>query len=272
MTEIHYHLQGNAPQQFDQKNVPRILRPHAEAMFGQISLHAGDRVLDLACGTGIVTRVAVERYQNLASIVGLDFSAGMIEVARENTPQTDTPITWQQGDMCDLPFPDNSFDVVLSQQGLQFAPDRLTALRHIRRVLVPGGRLAFTVWSEAYPIVAETMHAVRRHVGNDAAADILVAYSWTDADHIRTLVAEAGFHSIGMQRIESRMQWPASLDDVAEFLVHAAARSPNSPYASALIAAHAVMVEEVYGALQPYLEGDDFVMPGRSHLVQARTA
>jgi len=125
----------------------------------------------------------------------------------------------------------------------------LTALRYIRRVLVPGGRLAFTVWSEAYPIVAETMNAVRRHVGDDAAADILVAYSWTDANHIQTLVAEAGFNSIEIQHVESRMQWPALPDGVAEFLVHAAARSPDSPYARALMAAHAVMVEEVYAAL-----------------------
>ena len=118
--------------------------------------------------------------------------------------------------------------------------------------------------------MAETIDTVRRHVGDDAAADIRVAYSWTDANHIRTLVTEAGFDSIEIQRIESPMQWPASTGDVAEFLGHTAARSPHSPYASALIAAHAVMVEEVYAALQPCREGDDFVMPGRSNLVQAR--
>ncbi len=164
MTEIHYQLQGNAPQQFDQKNVPRILRPQAEAMFDQVSLHEGDRVLDVACGTGIVTRVAVERHPNLASIVGLDFNAGMLEIAKANTPKTDIPIEWQQGDMCALAFPDDCFDIILCQQGLQFAPDKLAALRHMRRVLAPGGRLAFTVWSGVDPLKRKFPPRKRRKI------------------------------------------------------------------------------------------------------------
>ncbi len=266
MAEIQYQLPGNATQHYEQKNVPRILRPQAEAMFDQVSLHKGDRVLDVACGTGIVTRVAVERHPNLASIVGFDFNASMLEVARANTPKTDIHVEWQQGDMCALPFPDNAFDVVLCQQGLQFAPDKLAALRHMHRVLTSGGRLAFTVWSDVHPLMSATVDAVKCHVNEDAATDLLVAYAWTEPN-IRTLVDEAGFHAIELKVIESLMRWPSSAEGVTEFIAHSAARSP---FASEMTAARTVMVEEVRAALQPYLEDNDFVMPARSHLVQAR--
>lgn len=265
MAEIRYQLQGNAPQWYERNNVPRVFRPQAEAMLKQVSLHEGDRVLDVACGTGIVTRVAVERYGNLASIVGFDFNAGMLEVAKANTPQTDTPIKWQQGDMCELPFPDDAFDVVLCQQGLQFAPDKLAALCHMRRVLAPGGRLAFTIWSEATRLLAATADAVRRHVSDDAATDLLSAYgAGTD---IRKLVDKAGFRAIEMQVIESTTRWPSSADEVAEYIAHATARSPFTREISAAIT---VIAKEVRTTLQPYREGNDFVMPTRSHLVQAR--
>jgi ubiquinone/menaquinone biosynthesis C-methylase UbiE len=216
-------------------------------MFNQVSLHEGDRMLNVACGTGIVTRVAVERYRNLASIVGLDFNAGMLEVAQANTPRTDTPIAWQQGDMCALPFPDDSFDIVLCQQGLQFAPDKLTALCHMRRVLAPGGRLAFTVWSEVNPLMAATVDAVRRHVNDAAATDLLSAYDWADTD-IRKVVDKAGFRAIEMQVIESPMRWPSSIDEVAAFIAHSAARSQ---FMSEIAAARTVMVEEVRAACNP---------------------
>ena len=266
MSEIKYQLQGSAPQRYEQNNVPRILRPQAEAMLAQISLHEGDRVLDVACGTGIVTRVAVERHPNLASIVGLDFNAGMLEIAKANTPKTDIPIEWQQGDMCALAFPDDCFDIILCQQGLQFAPDKLAALRHMRRVLAPGGRLAFTVWSGVDPLKAVTVDAVRRHVHDEAATDILSANDWAETD-IRKLVDEAEFRAISMQIIESATRWPSSADEVGAFIANLAARSQ---FTNDIESAITVMVEEVQAALRPYREDDDFVTPAHSHLVQAR--
>jgi ubiquinone/menaquinone biosynthesis C-methylase UbiE len=235
-------------------------------MLDQVSLQSGDRVLDVACGTGIVTRVAVERHPNLASIVGLDFNAGMLDIAQAKTPQADIPIEWQQGDMCALPFPDDRFDIVLSQQGIQFAPDKLAALCHMRRVLAPGGRLAFTVWSEVDPLKAATVEAARRHVHAEAANDILSANDWAETD-IRQLVNEAGFYEISLQVIESVMRWPSSVDEVAAFIANLAARSA---FTHDLESAIVVMTEEVQTALQPYREDDNFVMPARSYLVQAQ--
>jgi ubiquinone/menaquinone biosynthesis C-methylase UbiE len=148
MAETRYQLEGNAPQLYERETVPTLGRPLAELMLAHVALHAGDRLLDAACGTGIVTRVAVQRYGDLRHVVGVDLNAGMLDVARAHTPASRVPIEWRHGDVCALPFPDGSFEVVLCQQGLQFVPDPGAALREMSRVLVPRGRLAFTVFSE----------------------------------------------------------------------------------------------------------------------------
>lgn len=85
MAETRYQLEGNAPQLYERETVHTLGRPLAELMFAHVALHAGDRVLDAACGTGIVTRVAAQRCSTLAYILGVDLNAGMLDVARAHT-------------------------------------------------------------------------------------------------------------------------------------------------------------------------------------------
>jgi ubiquinone/menaquinone biosynthesis C-methylase UbiE len=181
MADTRYQLEGNAPQLYEREMVQTLARPLAELMFAHVSLHAGDRVLDAACGTGIVTRVAVQRFGNIVNIMGVDLNPGMLDVARAHTLTTGVPVAWRHGDVCALPFPDGSFDVVLCQQGLQFIPDTGAALREMRRVLVPGGRLAFTVFSEVPSYYAALADALARHVSAEAATSCLSRYTLRDA-------------------------------------------------------------------------------------------
>ena len=116
MAETRYQLEGNAPQLYERETVHTLGRPLAELMFAHVSLHAGDRVLDAACGTGIVTRIAIQRYGNLGHVVGLDLNTGMLDVARTNTLATRVPIEWRHGDVCAMPFPSGRFEVVWCQQ------------------------------------------------------------------------------------------------------------------------------------------------------------
>jgi ubiquinone/menaquinone biosynthesis C-methylase UbiE len=238
-------------------------------MLDHVALHAGERVLDVACGTGIVTRVAVQRFGNIGSIMGLDLNPAMLEVARAKTPPTDVPVAWRQGDMCALPLPDASFDVVLCQHGVQFVPDKLAALRDIRRVLVPGGRLAFTVWGAANRQHAALADALTRHVSDEAAASCLAPFAWRDAETIRALADDAGFRAIAMTMLEGTTRMPSSADAVGEFVAFIAARSP---FAREIQEALQVLGLEVHAALQQYREGNEFVMPTQTHLVQARVA
>ena len=257
-----------APQLYERYTVPNYARPQTELLFTHVSLHAGDRVLDAACGTGIVTRVAVQRWGNLGKIVGMDLDPDMLDVARANTPATGVPIEWRQGDLCALPFPHGSFDVVLCNQGLQYAPDPLAALREIRRVLVADGRLAFTVWS-ASPYMAALADALTRHVSPEVAASSLAALTLSDAVTVRQLVDDAGFRAIEMPALEFRERMPASAEAVLERL----ARSPYAGDDTGIQAdARMALVQEVGAALQAYRDGDEFVIPCKNHLVHARVA
>jgi ubiquinone/menaquinone biosynthesis C-methylase UbiE len=268
MANTRFQLEGNAPQLYERYTVPSLARPQTELMFAHVSLHEGDRVLDAACGTGIVTRVAVQRCGNLGEIVGVDLNPGMLDVARANTPATGVPIEWRQGDLCALPFPHGSFDVVLCNQGLQFVPDKLAALREIRRVLVADGRLAFTVWSES-PFMAVRADALTRHVSPAVAASSLAPFALRDAATVRQLVDEAGFRAIEMQVLEFMERTPASVEAVLEGM----ARSPYARDVAAVPeATRLALGQEVCAALQAYRDGDNFVLPCKMHLVQARVA
>jgi ubiquinone/menaquinone biosynthesis C-methylase UbiE len=269
MAETQYQLEGNAPQLYERETVQTLGRPLAELMFARVALHAGDRVLDAACGTGIVTRVAVQRYSEVGHVVGVDLNAGMLEVARAHTPAIRIPIEWRQGDVCALPFPDGRFDVVLCQQGLQFVPDPGAALRELRRVLVRGGRLAFTVFSAIPPYYAALADALARQVSTDAAASCLSRYTLREATILRQLVEDAGFGAIEMHVLAVMRRMPASPESVVE----AMARAPYArDVAAAEEAVRQAIGQEVSAALHAYRDGDEVVIPHRSHLVQAQVS
>ena len=122
-----------------------VFRPLAEATLRHVNVHEGARVIDVACGTGIVARLLAEKVGKSGTVVGIDLNAAMIEVARWHTSGADVAVAWRQGDVVALPVPDARFDMAFCQQGLQFFPDKLAALKEIRRVLALGGSIVLTV-------------------------------------------------------------------------------------------------------------------------------
>jgi ubiquinone/menaquinone biosynthesis C-methylase UbiE len=269
MADTRYQLEGNAPQLYERETVHTLGRPLAELMFEHVSLSAGDRVLDAACGTGIVTRVAAHRFPHVAHIIGVDLNPGMLEVARAHTPTTGVPVEWRQGDVGALPFAEGNFEAVLCQQGLQFVPDPGAALREMRRVLMPGGRLACTVFSEVPAYYAVLADALARHVSADAATSCLSRYTVREATTVRQLVEDAGFGAIEMRVLEVMRRMPASPESVVEAMARV-------PYAREVAAVgedvRQAIGQEVSAALHAYRDGDELVVPHRSHLVQAQVA
>lgn len=266
MPNTGYQLEGNAARLYEQGIVPTMSKPLTEMMFEYVSLQDGDRVLDVACGTGIIARVVTERFSHISSIVGVDLNPGMLEVARENTPTTGISIEWRQGDARELPLPDNSFDVVLCQHGLQFIPDKVAALREMKRVLVSGGRLAFTVWGEPTPYQASLAESLRRHVSDAAATSCLAPFALRDVGIIENLLDETGFRITQMQKLVLMRHLPASALDFAS----------QQPYARAVETAseeaQAAIEKEVRAAVRSYRDdtSDVFVVPQESHLVLAQ--
>jgi ubiquinone/menaquinone biosynthesis C-methylase UbiE len=152
------------PEIYEHHLVGPLFRPWAEVLLGEVALQPGERVLDVACGTGIVARLARERTGAGTKVLGVDSAAPMIAVARSVEPDID----WRVGDAAALPLePGEQFDVVLCQQGMQFFPDRAGAAREMRRALTPGGRLAVSTWQpdEAFPVLRELRRIAERHLG-----------------------------------------------------------------------------------------------------------
>ena len=267
MADNQYQLEGNAPQLYERDNVQTLGKPLAEQVFNHVELRSGDRVLDAACGTGIVTRVAAERFNHVGKFVGIDRNTGMLEVARELTP-TNVSVEWREGDLNALPFADHSFDVVLCQNGVQFMPDKLAVLHEMYRVLVSGGRLAFTVWSEVAPYAAAVSEALARHISEEAAASQLSMFQLRDARIVQDLVEGAGFQELQVQELVVMRPMPAS----AEGIIADTARTAFArDVAEASEAARQALGQEVSVALQSYRDGDKLLIPHKSHLVQAQT-
>jgi ubiquinone/menaquinone biosynthesis C-methylase UbiE len=117
--------------------------PTAAQLVKHARIHAGQRVLDVACGTGVV---AVTAARMGAQVTGLDLTPALLERARENATIANVPIDFHEGDVEALPFPNSSFDVVASQFGHMFAPRPAVAIGEMLRVLKRGGTIAFSTW------------------------------------------------------------------------------------------------------------------------------
>jgi ubiquinone/menaquinone biosynthesis C-methylase UbiE len=130
-------------------------------------------VLDVGCGTGVVARLAAHHVGPTGKVVGLDLKAGMLAVARSLPSLPGVSIEWQEGNALALPFSAETFDAVLCQQGLQYLPDRPAALGEMHRVLVPGGRLALSLWR---PIHGQPHRAANNHLHLETRAALTPLY------------------------------------------------------------------------------------------------
>jgi len=151
-----------------------MFAPCATQLLDLAAVEPGERVLDVACGTGIVARRAAARVGAGGVVAGSDVNEGMLEVAAATAIDLPVRIEWHRADATALPLPDGAFDVVCCQQGLQFVPDPPLALREARRVLTPGGRLALAVWRsiDHHPVFAAFVRALERHAGPGTAAPL----------------------------------------------------------------------------------------------------
>ena len=148
---------GPVPATYDRILGPVLFEPYARDVVARLPAGDGLRVLEVACGTGIVTRRLQEALSGRARIVATDLNEPMVEYARDAVASPE--IIWQQADAQSLPFPDGSQDVVVCQFGFMFLPDKVRGFRESRRVLAPGGTLIANVWTslDAYPF-ARAMH------------------------------------------------------------------------------------------------------------------
>jgi SAM-dependent methyltransferase len=136
---------GSMPEYYDRYFVPAVFRPYAVDLVGRLSVQSAAAVLELACGTGVLTSELRRRLPDSVRLVATDINPPMLDIARANLTDV-SAIEWQTADCSALPFADASFSAVVCQFGFMFPPDKSAVVREARRVLTHGGLLAFNVW------------------------------------------------------------------------------------------------------------------------------
>ncbi len=187
--------------------VPALFAQWATKVADAAQIQPGQRVLDVACGTGVLAREVSLRTGSTGAVMGIDPSPGMVAVAKQLAPG----IEWREGAAESLPFPDQSFDAVASQFGLMFFMDRRQALREMLRVLAPGGRLAVAVWDslETMPAYAAEVALLEQTAGRQAADALRAPFVLGNRQHLATLFSEAGVASPEITTHHGTAQFPS---------------------------------------------------------------
>ncbi|WP_299939192.1 methyltransferase domain-containing protein [uncultured Nitratireductor sp.] len=190
---------------YDERFVPALFAQWGPIVAGEAGIQGGDRVLDVACGTGALTLAAASRTGPSGAVVGLDANPEMLAVARSKK----TAIVWVEGRAEALPFSDADFDAVVSQFGLMFFDDRVAALREMRRVLRPGGRMAVAVCdalthSPAYDTFAGLLDRLFGKATGDA---FRAPFALGDACALETLCHEAGLRDASVVRHNAQVRF-----------------------------------------------------------------
>jgi ubiquinone/menaquinone biosynthesis C-methylase UbiE len=262
-----------AAQNYEKNVVTYTTAPFAAILLEYAKPQPGEQVLDVACGTGIVARQTASRVGGSGTIVGVDLNPAMLAVARSLPAPEGASIDWREGSALALPLPDETFDLVLCQAGLQFLPDRHKALREMFRVLRTGGRAAISVWRsiEHNPAGKIIWEAIARHLNTTVLA-INPAMSLGDRNVLRSLLESAGFAEVTIVARSYTVRQPRNpqlvtqkLASVAGFLPALAALTMEER------AAMAQAVEsEIAPAFQKYVEGEEEIYPTSAHIAIAR--
>ncbi|MBV8222970.1 MAG: methyltransferase domain-containing protein [Candidatus Eremiobacteraeota bacterium] len=202
MGDVYRAFVGSIPHYYDRYLVPLIFQPYAEDLVARVRPAPKMRVLELACGTGVVTQLLAKRLDAHSRLVASDLNPAMIEIAREKA-SSDDRITWEKIDATDLPFGDATFDEVVCQFGVMFFPDRPRALAQARRVLRSGGRILFNTWDRLAncPVFAEADREIRACFPDDPPRFYDIPFGLYDQEAVKALVRDAGFRDVEIHNV-----------------------------------------------------------------------
>lgn len=250
---------GSAAEVYDQFFVPALFQEWAARVADAADVRPGQRVLDVACGTGVLARTLAERVGAAGSVVGLDLNEGMLSVARRSSR-----IEWRQGRAEALGFDDGSFDAVVSQFGLMFFEGRRAAIVEMLRVVRAGGRVAVAVWDslERSPGYAAVVALLERLFGREVADALRPPFALGDTSLLRSLFADAGAGEVSIRTVQGTARFPSlrswMFTDVKGWTL--AETLDDSDFATLVAAAE---VE-----LRPFVRGDGAVaFPSPAHIV-----
>ena len=251
MTDVSYRsFTGTGAENYQRYFVPAIATPVAAGLLDAAGIQAGERVLDVACGTGIIARLAAERVGPTGAVSAIDVAPDMIDVAR-SVPAPDQPvIDWRVGDATSLPFDDEQYDVVTCQMGLMFMGDRAAAVAEMRRVLVPGGRVVVNTPGVIQEPFALMEQAIADHISADLGGFVRAVFSMHDPSAVAELLRTAGLRDVEAHESAATLRLPGP----AEFLWQYINLTPMGPFvAQAPEAAQRAMERQVVATWKPFV-------------------
>jgi ubiquinone/menaquinone biosynthesis C-methylase UbiE len=224
---------ASVPKAYDEFFVPRLFEPWAKLLLDEVKLQPGEAVLDVATGPGTVARLAAVRVGSSGRVVGTDIAPLMLDIARAKPLVAgSSPIEYLESPATPLTVPGDAFNVVLCQQGLQFFPDRLGALREMHRVLKPNGRAAIAVWAELErnQIFAAYHRALSATMPAELASLMTAPFSWPSGAALKDAAEQAGFRDIRLLT----PSLPMVLEGGLEQAIRSFSATPVSPGVAAL--------------------------------------
>ena len=241
--------------------LPRIFNPWGRLLIAKAGLKAGDRVLDVATGPGTLARLAAEACGPSGRVNGVDNSAQMLALARDKAPLPHSASTdYHEAQADGLPFPAATFDVVLCQQGLQFFPDQLAALKEMRRVLKPGGCVALSLWADikAMTLFSAFLDAVDTSLAQPAPR---AALGWLDSPGLKSLLERAGFQGVA---VREEVQVAVFEQGLAQALACVDGTTAGAPVRAMAPETRHAFELHVAEALAPYAQDGVLKVPARA--------
>ena len=257
-----WQVSTDAAEVYESCFVPAIFGAWAGPVADAAGIRAGDKVLDVGCGTGVLAREAYRRVGQEGQVVGLDLNEGMLAVAARAEPN----VEWRRGDAAPLPFEDASFDVVVSQFALMYFPDRVASLREMWRTLAPGGRLAVAAWApidhaRGYQILVEI--AVRQ-CGHEAADVLAAPFVLGDKAELAKLFVDSGISGAEVRLHEGSIRFPS----VQEFIRIEVKGSPLAEMVGDDVM-QSFAAESEDALVEFVVPSGEIVMPMDAHIVTA---
>jgi SAM-dependent methyltransferase len=254
-------IPGTGPEIYERVFVPAMLGPWALRGLSIANPQPGEHVLDVACGTGALTRLMAAAVGPQGRVFGLDLSPDMLAVARGLPLEQ---IEWRDGSADDLPFEADSFDAVCCAFGLMFFPEQTAAMREMRRVLKPGGRLMVAVWGSILkcPGQMAMQKSWQRHFDVDHSSLFGIQHSLGDASAVRLLAQDVGFRDVSVEAEMGEVHLPAAEDLPRGYGAMAAIPTDESTRTAA--------INDVTAALVSYVGPRGLVYPIEAIITSAR--
>ena len=187
------------PQAYERWLVPTVFRPFAVDLARRVAARGPRRILELAAGTGVLTRELVSEAGS-GDVIATDFNAAMVDLGRQEVPQA----TWRQADAMDLPFDDAEFDLITCQFGVMFFPDKQAAFAEASRILAPGGMFIFSTWAslESHQFQAALVAALTQVFPKDPPTFMAaVPHGYADPDLVVNDARAGGFDQVTVETV-----------------------------------------------------------------------